>query len=181
MQLLDANSATTEFGIGYDVLDPNKSVPNTITVLELPTEIHLFRRVIPSLILRCLHRSIMKDIEKHGYTAPTSIQAQSMPVALSGRDLLGCAGTGSGKTAAFSIPMIQVAYFISMSYCESHCLAQQPLQRGDGPLALVLAPTRELAQQIEKEVDCGALKFVAFITHDLQSFGCECHFAFDGV
>ncbi|XP_015088224.1 DEAD-box ATP-dependent RNA helicase 20-like [Solanum pennellii] len=88
----------------------------------------------------CLHASIMKDIEKHGYTAPTSIQAQAMPVALSGRDLLGCAETGSGKTAAFSIPMIQ------------HCLAQQPLQRGDGPLALVLAPTRELAQQIEKEV-----------------------------
>ncbi|PHU07183.1 ATP-dependent RNA helicase p62 [Capsicum chinense] len=87
----------------------------------------------------CLHPSIMKDIEKHGYTAPTSIQAQAMPVALSGRDLLGCAETGSGKTAAFSIPMIQ------------HCLAQQPLQRGDGPLALVLAPTRELAQQIEKE------------------------------
>ncbi|XP_019228331.1 PREDICTED: putative DEAD-box RNA helicase HEL64 [Nicotiana attenuata] len=63
----------------------------------------------------CLHRSILKDIEKHDYTAPTSIQAQSMPVALSGRDLLGCAGTGSGKTDAFSIPMIQ------------HCLAQQPL------------------------------------------------------
>lgn len=52
----------------------------------------------------------MKDIEKHGYTAPTSIQAQAMPVALSGRDLLGCAETGSGKTAAFSIPMIQVLY-----------------------------------------------------------------------
>lgn len=64
----------------------------------------------------------MKDIEKHGYTAPTSIQAQAMPVALSGRDLLGCAETGSGKTAAFSIPMIQVAYLICLiitSYCES--------------------------------------------------------------
>lgn len=60
--------------------------------------------------LQCLHASIMKDIEKHGYTAPTSIQAQAMPVALSGRDLLGCAETGSGKTAAFSIPMIQVVY-----------------------------------------------------------------------
>ncbi|XP_075088919.1 DEAD-box ATP-dependent RNA helicase 20 isoform X2 [Nicotiana tabacum] len=112
----------------------------------------------------CLHPSIMKDIEKHGYTAPTSIQAQSMPVALSGRDLLGCAETGSGKTAAFSIPMIQVANFISMSYCESHCLAQQPLQRGDGPLALVLAPTRELAQQIEKEVTAFSLSLDSFKT-----------------
>ncbi|XP_075079023.1 DEAD-box ATP-dependent RNA helicase 20 isoform X2 [Nicotiana tabacum] len=100
----------------------------------------------------CLHPSIMKDIEKHGYTAPTSIQAQSMPVALSGRDLLGCAETGSGKTAAFSIPMIQ------------HCLAQQPLQRGDGPLALVLAPTRELAQQIEQEVTAFSLSLDSFKT-----------------
>ncbi|GER49578.1 dead box ATP-dependent RNA helicase [Striga asiatica] len=86
-----------------------------------------------------LHASIMNDIAFHGYTTPTSIQAQALPVALSGRDLLGCAETGSGKTAAFSIPMIQ------------HCLAQPPIRRGDGPLALVLAPTRELAQQIEKE------------------------------
>ncbi|KAK4370265.1 hypothetical protein RND71_009740 [Anisodus tanguticus] len=100
----------------------------------------------------CLHPSIMKDIEKHGYTAPTSIQAQAMPVALSGRDLLGCAETGSGKTAAFSIPMIQ------------HCLAQQPLQRGDGPLALVLAPTRELAQQIEKEVTAFSMSLDSFKT-----------------
>lgn len=88
----------------------------------------------------CLHASIMKDIAFHQYTTPTPIQAQAMPVALSGRDLLGCAETGSGKTAAFSIPMIQ------------HCLAQPPVRHGDGPLALVLAPTRELAQQIEKEV-----------------------------
>uniref|UniRef100_A0A2K1WTF4 RNA helicase n=1 Tax=Populus trichocarpa TaxID=3694 RepID=A0A2K1WTF4_POPTR len=88
----------------------------------------------------CLHQSIMKDIAHHEYTRPTLIQAQAMTVALSGRDLLGCAETGSGKTAAFTIPMIQ------------HCLAQPPVQRGDGPLAMVLAPTRELAQQIEKEV-----------------------------
>jgi superfamily II DNA/RNA helicase len=50
----------------------------------------------------------MKDITFHSYTNPTPIQAQAMPIALSGRDLLGCAETGSGKTAAFAIPMIQV-------------------------------------------------------------------------
>lgn len=50
----------------------------------------------------------MKDIAHHEYTQPTLIQAQAMTVALSGRDLLGCAETGSGKTAAFTIPMIQV-------------------------------------------------------------------------
>ncbi|KAG4974932.1 hypothetical protein JHK87_031753 [Glycine soja] len=95
---------------------------------------------IESFTDMCLHPSIMKDIAYHEYTRPTSIQAQAMPIALSGRDLLGCAETGSGKTAAFTIPMIQ------------HCLAQHPIRRNDGPLALVLAPTRELAQQIEKEV-----------------------------
>ncbi|CAL0308968.1 unnamed protein product [Lupinus luteus] len=95
---------------------------------------------IESFTDMCLDPSIMKDIAYHDYTRPTSIQAQAMPIALSGRDLLGCAETGSGKTAAFTIPMIQ------------HCVAQTPIRRGDGPLALVLAPTRELAQQIEKEV-----------------------------
>ncbi|KAF8402472.1 hypothetical protein HHK36_010557 [Tetracentron sinense] len=100
----------------------------------------------------CLHSSIMKDIAFHDYTRPTSIQSQAMPVALSGRDLLGCAETGSGKTAAFAIPMIQ------------HCLAQPPVRRGDGPLALVLAPTRELAQQIEKEVKAFSRSLESFRT-----------------
>ncbi|WJX88826.1 RNA helicase [Trifolium repens] len=103
----------------------------------------------------CLNASITKDIAYHEYTRPTSIQgqAQAMPIALTGRDLLGCAETGSGKTAAFTIPMIQ------------HCLAQPPIRRGDGPLALVLAPTRELAQQIEKEV-AEILEFVTNIKED---------------
>ncbi|XP_065847621.1 DEAD-box ATP-dependent RNA helicase 20-like [Euphorbia lathyris] len=100
----------------------------------------------------CLHQSIMKDIKDHGYASPTSIQAQAMTVALSGIDLLACAETGSGKTAAFTIPMIQ------------HCLAQPAIQRGDGPLALVLAPTRELAQQIEKEVKCFSRSLDSFRT-----------------
>ncbi|XP_011041778.1 PREDICTED: putative DEAD-box RNA helicase HEL64 [Populus euphratica] len=91
-------------------------------------------------LLNHLKICTMKDIAHHEHTRPTLIQAQAMTVALSGRDLLGCAETGSGKTAAFTIPMIQ------------HCLAQPPVQRGDGPLAMVLAPYRELAQQIEKEV-----------------------------
>ncbi|GIL78706.1 hypothetical protein Vretimale_397 [Volvox reticuliferus] len=87
-----------------------------------------------------LHPNILADIIHHKYETPTPIQAQGLPIALSGRDILGCAETGSGKTASFSIPMIQ------------HCLNQPPLRPGDGPMALVLAPTRELAQQIEREV-----------------------------
>ncbi|KAA8550450.1 hypothetical protein F0562_002134 [Nyssa sinensis] len=107
---------------------------------------------IESFMDMCLHSSIMKDIAFHEYTRPTSIQSQAMPIALSGRDLLGCAETGSGKTAAFTIPMIQ------------HCLAQPPIRRGDGPLALVLAPTRELAQQIEKEVKAFSRSLESFRT-----------------
>ncbi|XP_044486749.1 DEAD-box ATP-dependent RNA helicase 20-like [Mangifera indica] len=107
---------------------------------------------IESFTDMCLHLSIMKDVDHHEYTRPTSIQAQAMPVALSGRDLLGCAETGTGKTAAFTIPMIQ------------HCLAQTPVRRGDGPLALVLAPTRELAQQIEKEVKAFSRSLESFKT-----------------
>ncbi|CAH9121114.1 unnamed protein product [Cuscuta epithymum] len=107
---------------------------------------------IESFTDMCLHPSIMKDIALHGYSIPTSVQAQTMPVALSGRDILGCAETGSGKTAAFAIPMIQ------------HCLAQTPLRRGDGPLALVLAPTRELAQQIETEVKAFSKSLDSFRT-----------------
>ncbi|RZC62939.1 hypothetical protein C5167_024708 [Papaver somniferum] len=107
---------------------------------------------IESFTDMCLHESIMKDIAFHEYTRPTSIQAQAMPIALQGRDLLGCAETGSGKTAAFAIPMIQ------------HCLAQPSVRRGDGPLALVLAPTRELAQQIEKEVKAFSRSMESFRT-----------------
>jgi ATP-dependent RNA helicase DDX5/DBP2 len=86
-----------------------------------------------------LSSKIMLDIKFHEYEKPTPIQAQAIPIICSGRDVLGCAETGSGKTAAFSIPMIQ------------HCLNQPEIRRGDGPIAIVMAPTRELAQQIEKE------------------------------
>ena len=86
-----------------------------------------------------LTRDVMLDIRHHEYLKPTPIQSQAIPIALSGRDILGCAETGSGKTASFSIPMI------------SHCKNQESLKRGDGPLAVVLAPTRELAQQIADE------------------------------
>jgi|TARA_B110000305_G_scaffold239288_1_gene306679 ATP-dependent RNA helicase DDX5/DBP2 len=86
-----------------------------------------------------LDAKIMMDIKFKEYDKPTPIQAQAIPIICAGRDVLGCAETGSGKTAAFSIPMIQ------------HCLQQPEIKRGDGPFAIVMAPTRELAQQIEKE------------------------------
>ncbi|HEX6915302.1 MAG TPA: DEAD/DEAH box helicase [Chitinophagaceae bacterium] len=81
---------------------------------------------------------ILKALQSQGYTTPTPIQQQAIPVALQGRDVLGCAQTGTGKTAAFAIPVLQLLY-------------QQQLKGNMAPgiKALVLTPTRELAIQIE--------------------------------
>lgn len=80
---------------------------------------------------------ILKALKTEGYTNPTPIQEQAIPVVLQGRDLLGCAQTGTGKTAAFAIPMLQILH------------GQKATQRGPKQIkALILTPTRELAIQI---------------------------------
>lgn len=76
---------------------------------------------------------------KAGYTEPSAIQKQAIPVAMEGRDIIGIAKTGSGKTAAFVLPML------------IHIMDQVELVKGDGPIGLILAPTRELAVQIYQE------------------------------
>nr|XP_053636381.1 ATP-dependent RNA helicase DDX42-like [Cherax quadricarinatus] len=83
--------------------------------------------------------ALMKAIRKSDYTQPTPIQSQSVPIALSGRDAIGIAKTGSGKTAAFIWPMLV------------HIMDQRELAPEEGPIGLILAPTRELAQQIYTE------------------------------
>lgn len=83
--------------------------------------------------------ALIRTISKHGYTEPTGIQKQAVPAGLAGRDIIGIATTGSGKTAAFLWPMLV------------HLMDQPDLDRGEGPIGLVLAPTRELAQQIYAE------------------------------
>jgi ATP-dependent RNA helicase DDX5/DBP2 len=82
---------------------------------------------------------IMKEVNRAGFKSPTAIQCQGWPVALKGRDVIGLAETGSGKTLSFLLPGVV------------HINAQPLLQRGDGPIVLVLAPTRELAMQIQVE------------------------------
>ncbi|KAJ7565134.1 hypothetical protein O6H91_02G049400 [Diphasiastrum complanatum] len=82
---------------------------------------------------------LMGAISKQGYENPTPIQCQALPIALSGRDLIGIAKTGSGKTAAFVLPMIV------------HIMDQEEVDKGEGPIAVICAPTRELAQQIYTE------------------------------
>jgi ATP-dependent RNA helicase RhlE len=79
---------------------------------------------------------LCRAVADSGYDAPTPIQAGAIPVLLTGRDVLGCAQTGTGKTAAFALPIL-------------HKLARTPRTPGRrGPRALILAPTRELALQI---------------------------------
>ncbi|KAF9961382.1 ATP-dependent RNA helicase ddx42 [Mortierella alpina] len=83
--------------------------------------------------------ALMETIRRAGYSEPSGIQRQAIPVALSGRDIIGIAATGSGKTAAFLLPMIV------------HIMDQPELEKGDGPIGVILAPTRELADQIYNE------------------------------
>jgi ATP-dependent RNA helicase DDX5/DBP2 len=84
---------------------------------------------------------ITAELEAMGFDRPTPIQSQSWPVALSGRDMIGLASTGSGKTLCFALPAMV------------HIVAQEHLRPGDGPVAVMLAPTRELAMQIKGECD----------------------------
>ncbi|KAG1679430.1 hypothetical protein FOA52_007722 [Chlamydomonas sp. UWO 241] len=98
-----------------------------------------------------LPAAILKVLESKGIKKPTPIQIQGLPVALSGRDMIGIAFTGSGKTLVFAIPMI--------------CLALQeemrlPLIRAEGPVGLIICPSRELARQTHEIVEqyCKALQ-----------------------
>jgi len=95
-----------------------------------------------------LPETLLGVIKEVGYDQPTPIQAQAIPAILYGCNVIGIAQTGSGKTAAYALPMIR------------HVWAQPRPKRRQGPLALVTAPTRELAQQIASEVrKLGASKF----------------------
>lgn len=84
---------------------------------------------------------ILKAIEEKGYNMPTPIQEKAIPVALAGKDVLGCAQTGTGKTASFAIPIIQLLQN-----------SKEDAKR-KGIKALILTPTRELALQISECID----------------------------
>ena len=88
-----------------------------------------------------LRAELVSAVSKKGYTSPTSIQAQSIPLILEGRDLMGGAQTGTGKTASFTLPLLQ-----------------RLMETGEGKTkaskvrALILTPTRELAAQVAESV-----------------------------
>ncbi|KAL8709086.1 MAG: hypothetical protein Q9220_006107 [cf. Caloplaca sp. 1 TL-2023] len=89
-----------------------------------------------------LPKRLLDVVDQVGYTEPSAVQRAAIPIALQSRDLIGVAVTGSGKTAAFLLPLL--VYI-------SELPALNELSKNDGPYAIILAPTRELAQQIEIE------------------------------
>ncbi|OAF65564.1 hypothetical protein A3Q56_06692, partial [Intoshia linei] len=82
---------------------------------------------------------IISIIRKNNFTKPTDIQSQAIPIILSGYDVIGIAKTGSGKTLAFVLPLLV------------HLMDQRCLDKDEGPISLILAPTRELSLQIHNE------------------------------
>jgi ATP-dependent RNA helicase RhlE len=103
------------------------AVPPAVPVAKSSESSGVFSTLLPAL---------QRAVAEEGYTLPTSIQEGAIPYVLQGRDLLGCAQTGTGKTAAFVLPLLQY-------------ITQNPQPRTPyRPRALILAPTRELAAQI---------------------------------
>src|SRR5690349_12776215 len=86
-----------------------------------------------------LSSDLLRAIAEEGYTTPTPIQEQTIPLVLTGRDVMGCAQTGTGKTAAFTLPMIE--------------MLAAGRARTRMPRSLILSPTRELAMQTAEHFD----------------------------
>lgn len=89
-----------------------------------------------------LPKRLLDVVDQVGYTEPSAVQRAAIPIALQSRDLIGVAVTGSGKTAAFLLPLL--VYISELPVLNE-------MTKNDGPYAVILAPTRELAQQIEIE------------------------------
>uniref|UniRef100_A0A6A7FU93 RNA helicase n=1 Tax=Hirondellea gigas TaxID=1518452 RepID=A0A6A7FU93_9CRUS len=115
-----------------EVAEIRKSMDITVVGKNIPNIILSFKEAnFPSFI--------NDQIKRDGFEKPTPIQAQGWPMVLTGRDVVGIADTGSGKTLAFLAPGMV------------HIKAQPPLRRGDGPIVVVLSPTRELAKQTQTQ------------------------------
>jgi superfamily II DNA or RNA helicase len=94
-----------------------------------------------------LSEALLRAVAEQGYSSPTPIQSQAIPAVLAGRDLLAAAQTGTGKTAAFTLPLLQ--------RLADDTLANDWL--GRIPRVLVLVPTRELAAQVSVRIYAGNL------------------------
>ncbi|XP_042473146.1 DEAD-box ATP-dependent RNA helicase 24-like isoform X1 [Zingiber officinale] len=116
----------------HEISEYRKTLAIRVSGFDIPKPIKLFEDCgFPS--------PLMGAIAKQAYEKPTTIQCQALPIVLSGRDIIGIAKTGSGKTAAFVLPMIV------------HIMDQPEVDKGQGPIGVICAPTRELAHQIYLE------------------------------
>ncbi len=116
--------------------EPAGDAPSLPLVTQVPDELAL-RPKAEGFRALGLNDQILADLAAMGYQEPTPIQAEAIPVILTGKDVLGQAQTGTGKTAAFVLPILQRLYAI-----------ENPDRK---PVALVLCPTRELARQVYNE------------------------------
>lgn len=99
---------------------------------------------IPSFADMKFPPAILRVLEERGIKKPTPIQMQGLPAILAGRDMIGIAFTGSGKTTVFALPMIMAALQEEV---------RMPLERGEGPVGLIMCPSRELARQTLEVVE----------------------------
>ena len=107
--------------------------------------------------------NLLRSIEEVGYTDPTPIQQAAIPLIIEGSDLIGIAQTGTGKTAAFTLPMLETL----------ERLTKDPARRGK-TRALVLSPTRELVVQIHENVNLLTSKMTPYCGHYFRKHpGCH--------
>ena len=117
-----------------------------------------------------LPKCILEALQKKGIMRPTPIQVQGIPALLSGRDIVGIAFTGSGKTLTFTLPMVMFALEEELN---------MPLEGKEGPIGLILCPSRELARQTYevlefyiqalKEGGYPELRYMCFHTHEVSN------------
>ncbi|EXB56258.1 DEAD-box ATP-dependent RNA helicase 42 [Morus notabilis] len=127
-----------------EVKEISRMTPEEVSAYRKQLELKLHGKDVPKP-MKTWHQTgltskILETIRKLNYEKPMPIQAQALPVIMSGRDCIGIAKTGSGKTLAFVLPMLR------------HIKDQPPVVAGDGPIGLIMAPTRELVQQIHSDV-----------------------------
>jgi len=127
-----------------EVKEISKMTPEEAAVYRKQLELKIHGKDVPKPI-KSWHQTglaskILETIKKMNFEKPMPIQAQALPVIMSGRDCIGIAKTGSGKTLAFVLPMLR------------HIKDQPPVVAGDGPIGLIMAPTRELVQQIHSDI-----------------------------
>ncbi|KAJ4702357.1 putative Dead box ATP-dependent RNA helicase [Melia azedarach] len=127
-----------------EVKEIARMTPEEVAAYRKQLELKIHGKDVPTPI-KTWHQTgltskILETIKKLNYEKPMPIQAQALPVIMSGRDCIGIAKTGSGKTLAFVLPMLR------------HIKDQPPVVAGDGPIGLIMAPTRELVQQIHSDI-----------------------------